>query len=74
MSSCQGITKEGVHHMCHLIAIMGRLSVWMCKRSMLAAGLGLFILSGAAAQDVTVTEQTFGCILDWPKVRNTYPW
>ena len=56
----------------HLIALMGRLSVWMCKRSMLAAGLGLFMLSGASAQDITVTEQIFGCILEWPKVRNTY--
>jgi hypothetical protein len=24
-----------------------------------------------AVQDITVSEQTFGCILDWPKVRNT---
>ena len=26
---------------------------------------------GASAQDVAVSEQTFGCILDWAKVRNT---
>ncbi len=41
-------------------------------RTFLAAGLGLFMLSGVSAQDITVTEQSFGCILDWPKVRNTY--
>ena len=29
------------------------------------------MLSSASAQDITVSEQTFGCILDWPKVRNT---
>jgi len=25
----------------------------------------------ASADDIAVSEQTFGCILDWPKVRNT---
>ena len=30
------------------------------------------MLSSASAQDITVSEQTFGCILDWPKVRNTH--
>ncbi|MBX3303179.1 MAG: hypothetical protein KF693_13275 [Nitrospira sp.] len=30
------------------------------------------MLSGVSTQDITVTEQTFGCILDWPKARNTY--
>jgi hypothetical protein len=38
---------------------------------LLAAGLGASLLSSAAAQDSTVSEQTFGCILDRPKVRNT---
>lgn len=56
----------------HLIAPMGRPSVCLLKRSILAAGLGLFMLSGVSAQDIAVTEQTFGCILEWPKVRNTY--
>ena len=54
--------KKGAHHMRHLIAPMGRLSVCILKRSLLAAGLGLFMLSGVSAQDITVTEQTFGCI------------
>lgn len=27
--------------------------------------------AGASAEDVSVSEETFGCILDWPKVRNT---
>jgi hypothetical protein len=29
------------------------------------------MLYSASAQDISVSEQTFGCILDWPKVRNT---
>jgi len=46
-------------------------SLWMCTRTLLVAGLGFSMLYGASAQDLTVSEQTFGCILDWPKVRNT---
>jgi hypothetical protein len=49
-----------------------RTSVRVGIRTFLAAGLGLSMLAGVSAQDITVTEQTFGCILDWPKVRNTY--
>lgn len=48
------------------------LSVWVCLWSFLAVGFGISTLSIASAQDITVTKQTFGCILDWPKVRNTY--
>lgn len=53
------------------ITLMGRFSVWISAPSLLVAGIGLFMLSSASAQDITVTEQTFGCILDWPKIRNT---
>lgn len=38
---------------------------------LLIAGLGFCLPSGASAQELMVSEQTFGCILDWPKVRNT---
>ena len=47
-------------------------SLWVCTRTLLATGLGVSMLYSASAQDITVSEQTFGCILDWPKVRNTY--
>src|SRR5262249_17395093 len=47
------------------------ISVGVCTGTLLAVGLGFSPLSSASAQDLTVTEQTFGCILDWPKVRNT---
>jgi hypothetical protein len=30
------------------------------------------MLYGALAQEITVSEQSFGCILNWPKVRNTH--
>ena len=53
------------------IKAWGHMSVWMGTRTLLAAGLCFTMLSNSSAQDLTVTEQTFGCILDWPKVRNT---
>jgi hypothetical protein len=66
------ITKEGENHMRYLIAPLRRLSVCVFTRSVLVAGLVFCMVSGVSAGDITVTEQTFGCILDWPKVRNTY--
>ena len=35
------------------------------------AGCVLWVVCVASAADVSVSEQTFGCILDWPQVRNT---
>jgi hypothetical protein len=65
------LTKEGGNHMRHFIALLCRLSVCVFTRSVLVAGLGFCMVSSALAEDITVSEQTFGCILDWPKVRNT---
>ena len=56
----------------YLIAPLCRLSVCVLTRSVLVAGLVFCMVSGVSAEDIAVTEQTFGCILDWPKVRNTY--
>ena len=53
------------------IRLWCRMSVWMCAWTLLATGLSFSLPDSASAQDLTVTEQTFGCILDWPKVRNT---
>jgi hypothetical protein len=58
--------------MSNFIKVGCQISVRVCTQALLAVGLGLSMLSGASAQDITVSEQTFGCILDWPKVRNTY--
>lgn len=55
----------------HLIALLSRLFVSVCKRSVLVAGLGLCMVFSVSAEDIVVSEQTFGCILDWPKIRNT---
>src|SRR3989449_9659861 len=43
----------------------------MFKRSLLVVGLAFWTVSVASPADVSVSEQTFGCILDWPQVRNT---
>jgi hypothetical protein len=55
----------------HLIALLCRRSVCVFKRSVLVVGLGFCMASSVSAEDIAVSEQTFGCILDWPKVRNT---
>src|SRR5207245_8398300 len=41
------------------------------RHFLLVAGLGFCIVSSASADDIAVSERTFGCILDWPQVRNT---
>ena len=56
----------------YFMALLCRFSMCVLKRSVLVAGLGFCMVSGVSAEDIVVTEQTFGCILDWPKVRNTY--
>ena len=53
------------------IALWCRLSVCVFKRSVLVAGLGFCMVYGVSADDIAVSEQTFGCILDWSQVRNT---
>lgn len=55
----------------YLIALLYRRSICVFKRSVLVAGLGCWMVSSVSAEDIAVTGQTFGCILDWSKVRNT---
>lgn len=47
------------------------LRFWAGIGIVLVTGLGFSFHSYASAQEPVVTEQTFGCILEWPKVRNT---
>jgi len=54
-----------------LMKTQRQISVLACTWSLLTAGLGFCILPSASAQDMVVSEQTFGCILDMPKIRNT---
>ena len=39
--------------------------------SLLLVGLVVWMPSNASPQELTVSEESFGCILDMPKVRNT---
>lgn len=55
----------------HFIARLCRLSVCVFRRSVLLAGLGFCMVYSVFADDIAVSEQTFDCILEWPKVRNT---
>src|SRR3989442_7128947 len=41
------------------------------RHFVLVVGLGFCVVSSASADDIAVSERTFGCILDWPQVRNT---
>ena len=36
-----------------------------------SVGLAFWMVGPATAADVSVSERTFGCILEWPQVRNT---
>ena len=54
-----------------LIASLCQFSLSVLMRIVLMAVLGLLMVSRVSADDIAVSEQTFGCILDWPKVRNT---
>src|SRR5437773_12311112 len=56
----------------HVMTRMSRISALVGKRSVLAVGLGLSMACSAYAQDVTVSENSFGCIRDATKIRNTY--
>ncbi len=55
-----------------LIAFVSRLPGGLLKQCVLATGLGFCMVCGVLADDIAVSEQTFSCILDWPKIRGTY--
>src|SRR5262245_6672094 len=62
---------SGVHTMGKFIKVGCHIPIWVGTGILLAAGLVFSMPDSASAEDITVSEQTFGCILDWPKVRNT---
>lgn len=43
-----------------------------CMRSVVVVALGLSMSSSLYAADITVSENSFSCIRNWTKVRNTY--
>ncbi len=53
------------------INISWRRFVLPCMAIVFVVGLGLPMPNDASADDPAISEATFGCILDWPKVRNT---
>jgi hypothetical protein len=50
--------------------VLFQIPVWAAM--LLAAQTGFTWVSSASAEERAVSEKHFGCILDWPKVRNTY--
>src|ERR1700747_2670007 len=56
-----------------LMAFESLLSAGILRRTALGVGLGVcWISSGVLAYDIVFSDQTFRCLQDWPKVRNTY--
>lgn len=56
----------------HLMALLSRPSVFVLRRTALQVGLSFCIVCSVLADDIAVSEQSFDCILDWPKIRNTH--
>ena len=54
------------------ITYVSQISGPVCMRAVVAAALGLSLASSLYAEDVTVSENSFSCIRNWTKVRNTY--
>lgn len=55
-----------------LITYMSRKFGPVWTRGVVAIALGLAMTSGLYAADITVSENSFSCIRNWTKVRNTY--
>ena len=53
------------------MTIVSQCSLWTCTAALLAGGIGLYLPSTSSAQELMISEDNFGCILDLPKVRNT---
>jgi len=55
-----------------LIAYASRLPGRLLRHGAIVAALGFCMVCAVFGDDIVVTEQTFSCLLDWPKVRGTY--
>jgi len=56
----------------HLIGFVSRVAVSALKHSAVLTGVSLCMVDGVLADDIAVSEQSFSCINDWPKIRNTH--
>ena len=54
------------------IAFVSRLAISALKQSAVLTGVSLCMVCGVLADDIAVSEQSFRCINDWPKIRNTH--
>jgi hypothetical protein len=54
------------------VALASRLVISSLKQSALLTGASLCMICSVLAGDIAVSEQTFSCINDWPKIRNTH--
>ena len=52
--------------------IASRLAVSALKQSILLTGVSLCMVCSVLGDDIAVSEQSFRCINDWPKIRNTH--
>ncbi len=50
---------------------IARLAACVLKRIAPAFGVCLFVTCDVIADDVTISDQSFDCIVNWPKIRNT---
>jgi hypothetical protein len=51
------------------IAFVSRLAISALKQSALLTGLSLCMVCSVLADDIAVSEQSFSCINDWPKIK-----
>jgi hypothetical protein len=51
---------------------LSQIATFVCRRIVLVVGLGLVMTCSAYAQDVTVSEESFSCLREGTKIRNTY--
>jgi hypothetical protein len=56
----------------HRIAFVSRLAISVLKQSALMTAVSLCMVCGVLADDIAVSEQSFGCINNRPKIRNTH--
>jgi hypothetical protein len=47
-----------------------RLASRILKRAALVIALFFFVACNVFADDVTISDETFDCIVNWPKIRN----
>ena len=67
-----GMKANGVNQMRPFIAFRTSLRFGILAQIVIVSALGFVLTCSASADQIAISEQNFGCILDWPKVRNTY--